>query len=187
MADFTVAKALAEDLVAKRELQLHEDCCNEDYDAWHAAEIKFEEEVGPKVFLALIAENERLEAINNQMILLECNGGTAQAAINLLDERDQLRAEVSGLRTGYEAYEQVNAELKAECARSTEREILQLAEIEALRKALESCADELSAEVICKHGGQKLEDMHPVTRRLYDRDMASVIDARAALGQGEQS
>ena len=87
---------------------------NKDYDAWHAAEIKFEEEVGPKVFLPLIAENERLEAINNQMILLECNGGTAQAAINLLDERDQLRAEVSGLRTGYEAYEQVNAELKAE-------------------------------------------------------------------------
>ena len=29
-------------------------------------------------------------------------------------ERDQLRAEVAGLRTGYEAYEQVNAELKAE-------------------------------------------------------------------------
>ena len=29
-------------------------------------------------------------------------------------ERDQLRAEVAGLRTGYEAYERVNAELKAE-------------------------------------------------------------------------
>lgn len=62
----------------------------------------------------LKADNERLEAINNQMILLECNGGTAQAAINLLAERDQLRAEVAGLRTGYEAYERVNAELKAE-------------------------------------------------------------------------
>ncbi|WP_278405835.1 hypothetical protein [Pseudomonas rhodesiae] len=32
----------------------------------------------------------------------------------VLDERDQLRAEVAGLRTGYEAYERVNAELKAE-------------------------------------------------------------------------
>lgn len=32
----------------------------------------------------------------------------------LLIERDQLRAEVAGLRTGYEAYERVNAELKAE-------------------------------------------------------------------------
>ncbi|WP_271043378.1 hypothetical protein [Pseudomonas sp. VB3] len=34
--------------------------------------------------------------------------------IDLLAERDKLRAEVAGLRTGYEAYEQVNAELKAE-------------------------------------------------------------------------
>lgn len=32
----------------------------------------------------------------------------------LLAERDRLRAENAGLRTGYEAYEQVNAELKAE-------------------------------------------------------------------------
>ena len=56
----------------------------------------------------------------------------------------------------------------------------------ALRKALESCAEELSAEVICKHGGQKIDDMHPVTRRLYERDMAPVIEARAALGQGER-
>ena len=30
-------------------------------------------------------------------------------------ERDQLRAEVAGLKTGYEAYERVNAELKVEC------------------------------------------------------------------------
>lgn len=35
----------------------------------------------------------------------------------LLTERDQLRAEVAGLRTAYEAYERVNAELKAEVAR----------------------------------------------------------------------
>ncbi|WP_332847567.1 hypothetical protein [Pseudomonas lactucae] len=32
----------------------------------------------------------------------------------LAAERDQLRAELAGLKTGYEAYEQVNAELKAE-------------------------------------------------------------------------
>ena len=35
----------------------------------------------------------------------------------LLTERDNLKAEVAGLRTGYEAYEQVNADLKAEVER----------------------------------------------------------------------
>ena len=55
----------------------------------------------------------------------------------LWQEVEALQAELAGLKTGYEAYEQVNAELKAECARSTEREILQLAEIEALRDDLE--------------------------------------------------
>ena len=39
---------------------------------------------------------------------------SVRKAQEILAERDQLRAEVAGLRTGYEAYEQVNAELKAE-------------------------------------------------------------------------
>lgn len=47
----------------------------------------------PATVLALIAENERLNAECKQLILLECYGGTAQAAINLLAERDQLKAE----------------------------------------------------------------------------------------------
>lgn len=63
---------------------------------------------------ALIAENGRLNAECKQLILLEHNGGTVEAATNLLAERDQLRAEVAGLKTSYEAYERVNAELKAE-------------------------------------------------------------------------
>lgn len=52
--------------------------------------------------------------------------------VDIQVERDQLRAEVAGLRTGYEAYEQVNAELKAEN--------------EALRNS-SSCVDDLSALV----------------------------------------
>ena len=68
----------------------------------------------PATILALIADNKRLNAENKQLILLECNGGTAQAVVNLLAERDRLRAEVADLRAGYEAYERVNAELKAE-------------------------------------------------------------------------
>ena len=81
---------------------------------------------------------------------------------------DDLRAENAGLRTGYEAYERVNAELKAECARSTEREILQLAEIEALRKALVGILDLYDTDEGC-------------------RSLPQYINGRAALGQGEQS
>lgn len=43
----------------------------------------------------------------------KCDCFSAQL-IDATQERDQLRAEVEGLRTGYEAYERVNAELKAE-------------------------------------------------------------------------
>lgn len=45
----------------------------------------------------MVAENKRLDTINTQLILLECQGGTAQAAINLLAERDWLKAEVETL------------------------------------------------------------------------------------------
>jgi len=43
--------------------------------------------------------------------LLEARG---RLMLGVEIERDQLRAEIAGLKTGYEAYEQVNAELKAE-------------------------------------------------------------------------
>ncbi|MEB0189982.1 hypothetical protein [Pseudomonas sp. CCI1.1] len=63
----------------------------------------------------------------------------------LLAERDRLRAEVAGLRTGYEAYERVNAELRAECEklRAYGEEFASLAErrheeADALRKDSES-------------------------------------------------
>ncbi|MEE5088429.1 hypothetical protein V2J74_27115 [Pseudomonas alliivorans] len=49
----------------------------------------------------------------------ECDGegvlGDAGDCISILDEVETLRAELAGLKTGYEAYERVNAELRAEC------------------------------------------------------------------------
>ena len=98
---------------------------------------------------------------------------SVRKAQEILAERDQLRAEIAGLRTGYEAYEQVKAELKAE--------------IEALRNALAECTNSLQGEMLQKFGGQLPEDMHPVTRREYDRDMAELAGYRAAIGKGERS
>jgi len=82
---------------------------------------------------------------------------------DLIAERDQLRAEVAGLKTGYEAYERVNAELKAE--------------VEALRKD----ADRLHSatafvQKLCDSAGKQ-----PSVATGYLHDILS------ALGHGEQS
>lgn len=76
-------------------------------------------QVDKELIVQLKAENERLAAAcerAEQIIIVECKAASlAKVRANLLEaNRDQLRAEVAGLKTGYEAYEQVNAELKAE-------------------------------------------------------------------------
>ncbi|PBP34594.1 hypothetical protein CCL11_25760 [Pseudomonas syringae] len=53
----------------------------------------------------------------------KCDCFAAQL-IDAKHERDQLKAENAGLKTGYEAYERVNAELRAEC--EALREIMSL-------------------------------------------------------------
>lgn len=100
---------------------------------------QFHEEVDPETILALIAENQALkgphdwlaedlikELVDNAqaiqenaddgeddpfvIVLLASASRIRRQEVNI----DQLRAEVAGLRTGYEAYDRVNAELKAE-------------------------------------------------------------------------
>ena len=140
----------------------------------------------------------------------KCDCFAAQL-IDVTQERDQLRAEIAGLKTGYEAYEQVNAGLKAEvgalrqiisdsatsCGAAVSVEctldfmkhlpVEIFSVISKLRNALAECADSLHGEMLQKFGGQLPDDMHPVTRREYDRDMAEVAGYRAAMGKGEQS
>ena len=58
------------------------------------------------------------------------------------------------------------------------------AENEALKDKLSDCAISLHGEMLQKYGGQDPEDMHPVTRRDYDRDMAEIAEYTAALEGG---
>ncbi len=88
---------------------------------------------------------------------------SVRKAQEILAERDQLRAEIAGLKTGYEAYERVNAELKAE--------------VEALRKDAERYRWLRDSD----YAGKILRDMGAK----YRADADQRIDA--ALGQGEQS
>lgn len=205
MTDYTELKRLATRIV---EVQTSQDVpISKLFDDFEAAAC-------PETILALIAENERLEAINNQMILLECNGGTAQAAINLLAERDQLRAEVAGLKTGYEAYEQVNAELKAEVKTLRKHAHGKLADMSTSQEIIWcACGDGHAANSYgagfidandgvcanCDAANQGVEpDLDTLRKALIDlldlydtdegcRSLPQYIAGRAALGQGEQS
>lgn len=160
-------------------------------EAWNSAEIAYDDAANPEVILGLIAENEQLQDHKQYLIdLREAHGLDCWSAA--LVKLDQLRAEIAGLKTGYQAYEQVNAELKAENEALRDganfRAIQSLRQdCVVLRKALGECADSLHGEMLQKFGGQLLDDMHPVTRRDYDRDMAELAGYRAAMGQGEQS
>lgn len=74
------------------------------------AKAKFLCAVTPAAVLELIADSKQQAQ--------QFKGWQASHHANYVaaaDERDELRAEIAGLKTGYEAYERVNAELRAEC------------------------------------------------------------------------
>ncbi|NMY08544.1 hypothetical protein HBO38_08800 [Pseudomonas veronii] len=145
----------------------------------------------PSNVLALIAENERLRADCSSMRgSLKANAVSIKKLIKdggrAARERDQLRAEVAGLRTGYEAYERVNAELKVE--------------VELLRSllgqsALAATTLRTDAEAYANHSGfnrvfvdlirsiSGVEVGHGYGSSKYPQQ----ADVVAALGQGEQS
>lgn len=133
----------------------------------------------PATILALIAENERLERLALDSVNAEYAGSMDIESI--CAERDQLRAEIAGLRTGYEAYEQVNGELKAENER--------------LRSGMKGDYD-LDAWLDWTQEAEELRkdaerfsyierDADSGMSKIYGDDWVAVIDA--ALGQGEQS
>ncbi|OOG85722.1 hypothetical protein B0E42_13045 [Pseudomonas sp. A25(2017)] len=73
--------------------------------------------------------------------LLEARG---RLMLGVEIERDQLKAENAGLKTGYQAYERVNAELKAE--------------VEGLRTALTYIRDSSDDWHVCEKAADALAD-----------------------------
>lgn len=74
------------------------------------AKAKFLCAVTPSAVLELIADSKQ-----QAQQFKEWQASHHANYVAVADERDDLRAEVEGLKTGYEAYERVNAELRAEC------------------------------------------------------------------------
>lgn len=148
-----------------------------DDSAYIPCQVAFQRAANPAAVLALIAENEALkgphdwlaedlikELVDNAQSFQEnsCEEGEDPFVIVLLAAASRIRRQEANLD-----------QLKAEN--------------EALRNALMECTNSLQGEMLQKFGGQLPEDMHPVTRREYDRDIAEVSGYRAAIGQGEQS
>lgn len=143
----------------------------------------------------LIAENERLTA---------CREALTKERAAQMRQRDQLRAEVAGLRTGYEAYEQVNAELKAE-NEALRKDAAPLDpvngdQLPAINSKvlihLSSCDAWVEHTVVGYYAWEDLganEYLHRVFIRVRDADgylnarLLKDVRAVAALGQGEQS
>ena len=151
--------------------------------------------LAPDVLLELIDQNERLTknykslcdsvahlnaattSAGDEVARLRAENESANSRLHEVavacataeQERDQLRAEIAGLRTGYEAYERVNAELKGEN--------------EALRKALTSSREFLVRDAKVRRmtdGARHISPMFPLRKLVMEQ-----IDA--ALGKEEQS
>lgn len=147
------------------------------------------------------AERDINEQLTNDLLTVET-------------ERDHLKAEVAGLKTGYEAYEQVNAELKAEVEelRKYGEEFAVLAErrreeADALRKDSESyrllsfCHGQGTLELVRSHHELCAEirrlkilagEPVPQTPEEFvgpspEGPTARIRRKLAALGKGEQS
>lgn len=148
----------------------------------------------PGAVLSLIAENKQLRESPHMRAIRSLRGDCA----DLIVERDQLKAENAGLRTGYEAYEQVNAELKAEVEGlrkdSDKWKIVQRAGDQLLadegRAAIWSACSRILISVASElNSGRSVVTEEGVTSGGVEigdwRVTVERIDA--ALGQGEQS
>ena len=144
----------------------------------------------PVTVLALLGEIERISA--RLCMCRDCQGqgevfsgrstyeGHNQPPEPIMDVCGTCGGDgVLGPVQDFEAIAAEREQLKAEVAQLKNQEIELRGENEALRTALGDCATSLEGEMLQKFAGQKPEDMHPVTRREYDRDMAELAGYRA--------
>mgnify|MGYP003602762677 CR=1 FL=1 len=168
MTDYSELKRLAE-AVNQTYADLCEHGGDELAEAWDSAELAYDDAANPRVVLALIAENERLETERADLWRgkrdVEATRDTKSAVIA------ELKAENAGLKTGYEAYEQTVKELRAE--------------VEALRKAMRGISGHVDGNIRetvrdCVNGHNDVQDIYG-----YCDEIDALIDA--AMGKGEQS
>ncbi|WP_235991943.1 hypothetical protein [Pseudomonas paracarnis] len=174
MTDYTELKRLAEACVAAGEY-LPGEAWEEarSYGPDEVAFLEFAPVATPAAVLVLLDDIATLKA-GGQLLVQDRNDAWT--------ERDQLRAEVAGLKTGYEAYERVNAELKAEneaLRREREGKVLcDLELFETLRDAANTEADEHR---------QCMATYRPLRQENLDSVVKKCDDLLAAMGKGEQS
>ena len=159
----------------------------------------------PSAVAALIAENERLRVdlksvvrLNNENAdLFKTKNDKLKAENDRLEseavysaagfdaareEISKLRAEVAGLKTGYEAYERVNVELKAEAEKlRKEREGKVLCDLELFETLRDSANTEADEHRQC------MATYRPLRQASLDSVVKKCDELLAAMGQGEQS
>ena len=122
---------------------------------------------------------------------------SVRKAQEILAERDQLRAEIAGLKTGYEAYERVNAELKAENERLERNRDMwkgqverQAEELTALREEVTEWKDTVKFNEKCwsEERGTMIDKLQESRMRIKELDLLfgrHILAMRSALIEEE--
>lgn len=140
--------------------------------------------------MTYVREQSSTELAVHMRSLQKMPGWHDPLADRLWQEVEALKAEVAGLKTGYEAYEQVNAELKVENERlDNALSITDAAAQKWLeeRRAQQSALTEARELFDSILNDPRLVVAMPSALLVGVKDFISSQPKRAALGQGEQS
>ena len=186
MTDNTELKRLAESLIELNRTNLMDWAATVEDARIGKTHTEYALAANPAAVLFLVAENELLAKTADCWDRLNIQNKALSDSFRT--ERDQLRAEVAGLKTGYQAYERVNAELKAEVDSLIREADRQYTTIEAYRKDAERYQWLLTnASVILdkKAAYQAVTGFIKFDTMPARTETESAIDA--AMSKGEQS